>query len=366
MHSDRPSIVSAYASFLNALEGADARTVMLKMTAAGQMLGVSDAEREAALGLVNTFGSAPAPVKNAPPKRGLKRKAVDPRPPGSKFLGKYVRVWWDAPYNAFFIGHVVDYTPGIGYRVVYNEGTPEEENAQEDLEAMTPLSCRVVQIPKNASKPLGAYQQPMKRLMTTPAVPVEDTLEHLEYRIDQARSLEEINLMANELDARTAKLKAMLEALGPESDDDDDNDDDKEKDDDAGAGAGGDDVVALLATKEAAELGLDLNETLCEAVPLAHASPETGAHTPRDMAIVPTLLQMATPMQPPHETPTSARALAVIEGEDDASAPNAAFVTERVAEVSEPAAHSDDAPALARDDAPIELVLEAAPEALSV
>jgi hypothetical protein len=401
MQPPRASIVAAYASILNALEGADARTVMLKMSAAGQLLGATEAELAAALASNGASGSAPAPspapatVEKKPPKRGLKRKAVEPPAPGTKFLGKHVRVWWGAPYNAFYVGHVVDYQPGSGYRVVYNEGSPDEEHAQEDLDAMAPLSCKIVPAPKSAPTSRGAVQQPMELPTKLPSVYNSEAwkafLKDKNVRIDRARSLEEITAVANELDAGTVHLKAMIEALGPDSDSDEE---DEEKEDDAdGAGAvGGDaDAVALLATRQATELGLDLDETLCDAgVPVA-ASPEAGARTPRDMSVIPTLLQTATPVQPLRETPTSARALAAIQtpADNDYAAPQGndsappdddgsphhiiVFVPEQVAAVPEPELQLDvrDAPhdeetalTLARDDAPLEPELEAAPEDL--
>lgn len=371
MKAVRPAIVDAYASILNALEGADARTVMLKMSAAGQLLGVTEAEREVALTLSGAAGSAPvpaaapAPFEKAPPKRGLKRKAVEPPAfPGTKFLGKYVRVWWDEPYNAFYVGHVVDYQPADNtYKVVYNEGTLDEEHAQEDLEAMPPLSCKIVPAPKSAPTPRGVVQQPM-------AHPTWDAFLKDKYvRMNRARSLEDISAVSSELDAGVARLKAMLEALGPDSDEDDDEDDKPAED-----VGGDDDEAAMLATKQAEELGLDLNETLCEADAPVAASPAAGARTPRDMSIVPTPLQTATPVQPQRETPTTARALAIIEtpvdtdgvtpqGDDGAPSEPVAAVFDQVAAVSAQVLDVDarDAP---YDDAPLESVLEAAPEDL--
>lgn len=383
MQRPRASIVQAYASILNALEGVDARTVMLKMSAAGQLLGATEAELAAALASNDATGSASAPApahaKTAPPKRGIKRKAGEPAP-GTKFLGKHVRVWWGEPYNAFYIGHAVAYQPGSGYRVVYNEGAPDEEHAHEDLEAMPPLSCKIVPAPKSASNPRGAAQHPMKRPMTPPPVPAGD---NTDARIDKARNLEEITALTSELDARAARLKEMLQALGP------DTDDDEEEYGADGAGAAGcdADAIALLATRQATELGLDLDETLCDAGAPVAASPEAGARTPRDMSVVPTPLQTATPMQP-RETPTTARALAVIETpvDNDAAPPRSeesappddegaqrhiidffseqvAAVPEQVAAVPKPDLHVDvrDVP---HDDAPPEIELEAAPEDL--
>ena len=307
MQAPRASIVTAYASILNALEGADARTVMLKMSAAGQLLGATESELAAALAVNGASGFAPATVEKAPPKRGIKRKAVGPPAPGTKFLGKHVRVWWGEPYNAFYIGRVVDYQPtNNAYNVVYNEGTLNEEHAQEDLESMPLHFCKVVAPPKSIMLKLK------KGLNPTPIdyanIPYKG-MDELEARIDKANSLEQISSLSSELDARVVQLKAMLEALGPESDSESDSDD--ECDDEA---AGDDaDAVALLATKQATELGLNLDETLCEAGAPMPASPEDGVHTPRGLSVVPTALQTATPVQPPRETPTSARALVAIE-----------------------------------------------------
>ena len=305
MQAPRASIVTAYASILNALEGADARTVMLKMSAAGQLLGATESELAAALAVNGASGFTPATVEKAPPKRGIKRKAVGPPAPGTKFLGKHVRVWWGEPYNAFYIGRVVDYQPiNNAYNVVYNEGTLNEEHAQEDLESMPLHFCKVVAPPKSIMLKLK------KGLNPTPIdyanIPYKG-MDELEVRIDKANNLEQISSLSSELDARVVQLKAMLEALGPDSE----SDADDERDDEA---AGGDaDAVALLATKQAAELGLDLDETLCEAGAPMPASPEDGAHTPRELSVVPTALQTATPVQPPRETPTSARALVAID-----------------------------------------------------
>jgi hypothetical protein len=307
MQAPRSSIVAAYASILNALEGADARTVMLKMSAAGQLLGATESELAAALAVNGASGFTPATVEKAPPKRGIKRKAVGPPAPGTKFLGKHVRVWWGEPYNAFYIGRVVDYQPtNNAYNVVYNEGTLEEEHAQEDLESMPLHFCKVVAPPKSIMLKLK------KGLNPTPIdyanIPYKG-MDELEVRIDKANNLEQISSLSSELDARVEQLKAMLEALGPESDSESDSDDecdDKAAGDDA-------DAVALLATKQAAELGLDLDETLCDAGAPMPASPEDGVHTPRELSIVPTALQTATPVQPMRETPTSARALVAID-----------------------------------------------------
>jgi hypothetical protein len=385
----RPAIVKAYASILNALEGADARTVMLKMSAAGQLLGATEAERDSALGLCDATEPAPVPaaspaaapaaapaaVDKAPLKRGLKRKAVEPLAPGTKFQGKYVRVWWGEPYNAFYVGHVVDYQPDHNtYKVVYNEGTPQEEHAQEDLESMPPLSCKVVAPPKST------MPKPKVGPMTPPPCPAGDKLDaymnNIDVRIDKANSLDEISALSGEIDARVVQLKAMLEALGPDSD----------SEEDEAAACGDAEAVALLATKQATELGLDLDEALCEA----------GAHTPRGVSIAPMALRTATPVQPMRETPTSARALVAIDApvvnngaspESDGAPPDddgapldmIDFVPEWVSAFPEQEAAfpvpvlqlnarnspRNEAPTLARDDAPLELVLEAAHEDLS-
>ena len=392
MQTVRLSIVEAYASILNAVEGADARTVMLKMSAAAQLLGATEAEREAALNLsgvarpAHAPAGAPAPVGKAPPKRGVKRKAVEPPAPGAKFLGKHVRVWWGEPYNAFYVGHVVDYQPADNtYKVVYNEGTLDEEHAQEALESMPALSCKVVVPPKNIMLKLKkGVKNPTSE--TYADIPYKG-MDELEVRIDKANSLEQISSLSSELDARVVQLKAMLEALGPDSDDDDE----QAEGDDAEAAGGDADAATLLATKHATELGLDLDETLCEAGAPVAASPEAGARTPREMPIVATALQTATPVQPPRETPTSARSPAAIETpvdnesahpenddvavplSDDDAAPRLIidFVPEQVAAVPEPAlpardAPHDEAPMLARDDAQLGPVLEAGPEDLRV
>jgi hypothetical protein len=401
MQTPRASIVAAYASILNALEGADARTVMLKMSAAGQLLGATESELAAALTVNGASGFTPATVEKAPPKRGIKRKAVGPPAPGTKFLGKHVRVWWGEPYNAFYIGRVVDYQPtNNAYNVVYNEGALNEEHAQEDLESMPSHSCKVVAPPKSIMLKLKKGLNPTPE--TYANIPYKG-MNELEVRIDKANSLEQISSLSNELDARVVQLKAMLEALGPESDSESDSD--SECDDEA---AGDDaDAVALFATKQAAELGLDLDETLCDAAgaPIP-ASPEDGTHTPRELSIVPTALQTATPVQPMRETPTSARALVAIapavdnrgaSPEKDEAAPSdddgasrhiidfgqgpAAVVQEQAVAVQEQAAavvqelelHADlrvvphdeaPVPMLARDDAPLGPNLMAAPEEL--
>jgi hypothetical protein len=224
----RPSVVAAYAAVLHALDGADARTVMTKMSAASALLGVTDAERAAALAT-----SAPARRGGAPPVPSApKRKALAPEPapeqaiPGSRFLGKTVRVWWEEPYNAFFIGRAVEYQPATKtYTVVYNEGALDEEHAQEDLESMSPVNCKIVPPKKNA---LSA-----KRPRITPPTPplgaARDNLdaysEAMDVRIKKTRNLKEVGLLSDELDARVAQLKAMLDDLG----DDDDEDEDEAK-----------------------------------------------------------------------------------------------------------------------------------------
>jgi hypothetical protein len=266
----RPSVIAAYAAVMHALDGADARTVMTKMSEASALLGATNAERAAALAT-----SAPARRGGAPPvPRVQKRKALAPAQaiPGTRFLGKTVRVWWGDPYNAFFIGRAVEYHPATKmYTVVYNEGALDEEHAQEDLESMSPANCKIVPATKNAllakritppTPPPGAARDNMDAYYDT-----------LDFRIKKSRNLKEVGMLSNELDARMAQLKTLL------GDDDDDDDAD-------------DDAFALRVAnldQEDAELGLVFPDA-----DLA-ASPSASAHTPRDMGIGPSLL--ATPAQ---------------------------------------------------------------------
>ena len=236
-----------------ALDGHDAFTVMSKMSAAAELLGATDAERKAALATqcpqlaapTHPYGGAHA-ATNAPgsctfvtpetmafqqqqqhaekPKRGTKRKASDSRlPAGVKFLGKYVRVWWDAPYNSFFVGRVDHYSgEEQKYKVIYNQGTPDEEFAFEDLESMKAAHCKILPAPKLPAS-VAPELVPAGGASGLPSATTPFNMLNIEKRIKKAKTLYEIETLEGEISAHMRKINDALKMLDEQSDEERDD-----------------------------------------------------------------------------------------------------------------------------------------------
>jgi hypothetical protein len=244
-----------------ALDGHDAFTVMARMSAAADLLGATDAERKAALGThhqpsapTHPYGGAHAAMGASGPRtgalsepmtfqqqqqmllqqhqqekkasRGTKRKADSRNPPGVKFLGKYVRVWWDAPFNNYFVGRVDHYSgEEKKYKVIYNEGTADEEWAFEDLESMKAAYCKIVPPPKTpvgvagASALGGGASGPL-----TTFKPL--SFEELEKRIKKSKTVYELDVIQGEITEHIDNINQALKFLDEQSDEERDELDD--------------------------------------------------------------------------------------------------------------------------------------------